>query len=392
MPESLKSLIEVQKLEQGLGTPESDLKLLSPATPVPTNRFYRPELDALRFFAFFGVLLHHGPEVSNILSLIRAAGGFGLSMFFLLSGYLITELLLREKEQTRGIAWGLFFKRRALRIWPLYFAALAGGALIAFIPPHRYWVSPSGILLMSVFLANWTMLGSQLGPFVGHLWSISVEEQFYLLWPPVIKLGGQKLALAAATFFVASAGVWLWAFHGKGWKLWYDTPVEFLFFAAGAIIAIGTRGRPAALHGAVRGIFVIAGPFLLLVAAAIGGVGTDGLAGTARAGLYIGYVAAAAGCTLTFLAMLGMTNIPRGLIYLGKISYGLYVFHVAMLELAMRIASRYALAPDSTARMVVVDGLALILSVCAAHISYRYFEAPFLRLKERFSVVQSRPV
>jgi peptidoglycan/LPS O-acetylase OafA/YrhL len=90
------------------------------------RRFYRPELDALRFFAFLAVLLHHGPTPGHFLRLARAAGGYGLSMFFLLSAYLITELLLREREQSGRIAWGLFFARRALRIWPLYYAALAG--------------------------------------------------------------------------------------------------------------------------------------------------------------------------------------------------------------------------------------------------------------------------
>ncbi|MEI9975163.1 MAG: hypothetical protein WDO73_25780 [Ignavibacteriota bacterium] len=70
-----------------------------------TKRFYRPELDALRFFAFLSVLIHHGPTSLGLPDLIVRMGAFGLSMFFLLSAYLITELLVREREQTGTVAW-----------------------------------------------------------------------------------------------------------------------------------------------------------------------------------------------------------------------------------------------------------------------------------------------
>lgn len=92
-----------------------------------THRFYRPELDVLRFFAFLAVLIHHGPYAPGVPNLFRRMGGFGLSMFFLLSSFLITELLVREREQTKTVNWKAFFVRRALRIWPLYFAALMAG-------------------------------------------------------------------------------------------------------------------------------------------------------------------------------------------------------------------------------------------------------------------------
>lgn len=403
MAQYLKSSTDVENSDRRQGTPESHLKLLaSPAidtggiakniVPTSAKRFYRPELDALRFFAFFAVLLHHGPDGGNFLSLVRAAGGFGLSMFFLLSGYLITELLCREREQTNTVAWGLFFKRRALRIWPLYYAALAVAIILAVIPPHRYWVSPSGIVLMSVFVANWTRIGSQLGMFIGQLWSISVEEQFYLIWPPIIKLGGKTMALAASTLFAVSAGVWLYVFSGKGWRLWYDTPVEFVFFAAGAILALVTRGKPmASVNGVIRVALLITGPSLLLIAAGIGGVGTDDIAGLSRVRLYIGYSGAIAGCVSIFLAMLGMSGIPPALIYLGKISYGLYVFHAGMLFLSGCFMSALGLTSDGAVNMLFVDGVALLLSILVAHLSYRYFESPFLRFKERFAVIESRP-
>ncbi len=306
--------------------------------------FYRPELDSLRFFAFMAVLLHHGPAVGRLWGLCAAAGGFGLSMFFLLSAYLITELLLREREATGTVAWRLFFVRRALRIWPLYYAALAGAILIALVPPHKFWIAPWGAVFMSLFVANWFRVSSQLGVLVVHLWSISVEEQFYLIWPPIIKFGGATLASVASLACVALSGVWLWVFCGKGWALWYDTPVEFLFFAAGAVIALLTRRRASQRLSAVsRAILLLAGLSSLAIAARFGRIGTDFVSGITRSELYLGYGAAVAGCVLIFLAILGMSNIPSPLIYLGKISYGLYVFHLAAIHLAALLTRPFRL-------------------------------------------------
>ena len=97
-----------------------------------SKRFYRPELDAVRFLAFMAVFLHHclpiQPNGSWKVSFTMACG-FGLSVFFTLSAYLITTLLLRERAQTGTVSLPLFYKRRILRIWPLYFLALAYGAL-----------------------------------------------------------------------------------------------------------------------------------------------------------------------------------------------------------------------------------------------------------------------
>jgi peptidoglycan/LPS O-acetylase OafA/YrhL len=236
----------------------------APGVPKPVGalRFYRPELDALRFFAFLAVLFHHGPgpQGSKFLWLVCSAGGFGLSMFFLLSAYLITELLIREREQTENIAWGFFFIRRALRIWPLYYAAIVIAFVIGRIPPHSYGVSRTAIAIMALFVANCTKLAPSLGILVGPLWSISIEEQFYLIWPPILKFGGKQFALTASILIVIVSCIWLWAFSEKGWLLWYDTPVEFLFFAVGAIVALVTRGKPlCGVNTLTRYGFLIAG-------------------------------------------------------------------------------------------------------------------------------------
>jgi peptidoglycan/LPS O-acetylase OafA/YrhL len=217
------------------------------------------------------------------------------------------------------------------------------------------------------------------GPLLRPLWSISIEEQFYIIWPPIIRAGGQKFG-------------WLGVFSEKGWKLWYDTPVEFLFFAAGAIIAVAKHGKQTDRPGGVARLsLLIAGLISLVVAVRVGRIGSDYIQGLRSYTLYVGYGAAVTGCVLIFFAMLGVSHIPRLLIYLGKISYGLYVFHAGLLDLSMSLTTRLKMAPSSVSFMLFVDGLALLLCVIAAHLSYRYFEMPFLRLKERFEVVRSRP-
>ena len=245
-------------------------------------RFYRPELDALRFFAFLAVLFHHGPgpQGSKFLWLVCSAGGFGLSMFFLLSAYLITELLIREHEQTENIAWGLFFVRRALRIWPLYYAAIVIAFVIGRISPHSYRVSRTAFAVIAFFVANCTKLAPSLGILVGPLWSISIEEQFYFIWPPILKFGGKQLALVASILIVIVACVWLWIFSEKGWLLWYDTPVEFLFFAVGAIIALATHGKPFfCMNTLTRYGLLSAGLLILVSTAHFGYVGPVYVAG-----------------------------------------------------------------------------------------------------------------
>jgi peptidoglycan/LPS O-acetylase OafA/YrhL len=145
------------------------------------------------------------------------------------------------------------------------------------------------------------------------------------------------------------------------------------------------------MKGYIRAGMLIAGILSLVIASQVGGVGSDNVHGITTAMLYLGYSSAVAGCILIFCAVLGVSGIPRSLIYLGKISYGLYVFHAGSLIFSERLAMRFRHSLSSVPYMFVVDGLALCLCVLAAHLSYRYFETPFLKLKERFEVIHSRP-
>ena len=161
----------------------------------PADRFYIPALDGLRLVAFLMIFWTHtmqGPSTDAappipLYGAFRLAGAYGVPVFFVLSAFLITRLLQMEKARDGRIDIRAFYVRRTLRIWPLYFLIVAIAVAHWAFVVHRV---PSGaVLSLATFTANWYR--GFLGPidsFAAVLWSVSVEEQFYLVWPFLIGL------------------------------------------------------------------------------------------------------------------------------------------------------------------------------------------------------------
>jgi peptidoglycan/LPS O-acetylase OafA/YrhL len=322
-----------------------------------STRFNRPELDVLRFGAFLLIFLHHalphssaeypmGAPLAPALAAVARSGALGVDLFFALSSYLITELLLREHRSTGSINIQAFYIRRILRIWPLYFFALLMAS------PSLPWGYLAAFALLS---GNWVCAtaGFPASPFT-LLWSVSIEEQFYLVWPWVVRGQTRRIATCAWIMLaVASTTRIFLAANGTTHPgVWCNTLTRLDPFAAGTLLACygkQARGHP---------LCIIAGAVALVVT---GGIGAhDGW------GSIVTYPLAAGAAVTILHGSLGMGWNNRALAYLGKISYGLYVFHVAAIEFAGPIA-------------------ALPLTIVLAALSYRYLESPFLRLKERFS-------
>jgi peptidoglycan/LPS O-acetylase OafA/YrhL len=356
----------------------------SAATIAPAEkRFYRPELDALRFVAFFGVLLDHALSRGNpTLDFISRMGSFGLSLFFMLSAYLITELLLREREKTGTVNWKAFFVRRALRIWPLYYGAIAAALAISFVYPPLF-VSHVGIIEMSVFVGN--ISGWRLGILIHHLWSISVEEQFYLIWAPVMRFWGARGAGIASAIFIAVAGVWVLLFWIKADALWYATPIELLFFAGGSILALALHRREMRLETWSRIVLLGASAVYFIWAAQLNVFSPKG----DLMHIALGYSFALVACVALFGAIYGVRSVPKWCVYLGKISYGLYVYHLTAVYFVEHFIVRLKINAQIGYLLSVV--LSLTLTAAVASLSYQYFEKPFLAMKEKFAVVKSRP-
>ena len=364
--------------------------------------FYRPGLDILRVLAFLLVFIAHGllssVDQPSQIGAIARAGEFGVCIFFFLSSYLITELLLREKRDTGTIATKAFYLRRILRIWPLYFAMItAAGCFGLFSPSHS--VPLAWIVALLLLFTNWYTVDHGYPPrFLFPLWSISLEEQFYLVWPWLVKYLSPSALLGVAGLLVLAAYLAIAVLLGQGQSLdpglWVNSLVQFQFFALGTAVAIWLRGRSPQLSLTLRCLLFAAGLLCLRGAQAAVFSNDPGLPHDFQH-IAPRFLIALLGCLCLFFSLLQVTagRIQRPLIYLGKISYGLYVYHIIWLDLSRDLLGRLShgrLAPLTFHLSAMA--LALPATIATATLSYRYLESPFLRFKKRFTLVSSRPV
>jgi len=384
--------------------PEPQVAAVDPRTAA---RFYRPELDVLRFCAFFLVFIHHHfPSVAGQynphlgkwfaigVSTISAAATYGVDIFLALCSYLITELLLREKARTGTVDVKWFYIRRILRIWPLYFfflaLALASNGLI---PNER--VSVKAVVAFLLFSGNWWMMsGLRAVSVINPLWSLSVQEQFYFAWPPLVRnLGERGLLVAAGIMLFVSNAMRLaifWAHLGSERYIKFNSFTRLDPIALGIIAAILLRGRSPRLSNVRRALLFVTSFAMLWAAAVFLHPEADGVEAVQLLSV-IGYPLVALssiGIVLSVLASAPPWYAWKPLVYLGRISYGLYVFHLLGLKLADVIGAHASFG----SRLVKGQGLlGFLLTLAMAMISYHALEKPFLRMKERFAHVPSRP-
>lgn len=338
---------------------------------------YRPELTGLRAVAVAVVVAQHWLQPGFPL------GEVGPSLFFVLSGYLMSGIIWKEGiHPGAGRGWGrrlgIFYLRRALRILPAYYAALLGCALLplAAVRAHPVWFLLPGANLLIYHSRGWP-------DGVGHFWTIAVEMQFYLLWPWVLGLIGRRprwllaLAVSAALFRL------LWASYAGSNMVHLLLPVSFDVFALGALLRLA-EGRPW-LGRLAQGRYVAlawAGWVLLRLLPAVGGWATaqaSWLAGTEF--LTVGWLLLPARPG----RQLGLGH-PL-LHWVGQRSYAMYLFHLPLLIFWQRLV--YHVVPGAADRTVLMGrwpvllvlGPALLLLSAA---SWRWLEQPIDQLKERF--------
>jgi len=370
---------------------------------VARRSFYRPELDVLRFFAFLAVFLFHFSHpvdfyvAHGIPRLVAApvnglltGGVFGVDLFFVLSAYLITELLLREKEQCGSLDVRGFYLRRILRIWPLYFFYIGVALFPVFNPGNVFnWKYAAAY----VFLAgNWSVVawGWPMHSIIGALWTVSIEEQFYLSWPPIVrKLSRNRIALAAMIMLVVSnlTRVAMILIHGGQNSVWCNTLARLDPIVAGILLAAVLRGTIPAFSTSARVAMLVTGIVSFALVANYWKIHEPQTLKWIPT--LFGFPVVAGSATLILLSVLGIsTHIPRSLVYLGKISYGLYVYHA----LANQLSNMIVPAQRSFLQLAMRPTLAFAITLVLAAISYAVLETPFLKLKERYTHVASRPV
>src|SRR5712671_5532594 len=219
------------------------------------ERFYRPELDVLRFFAFFGVFIFHAAPrtmdfynaagyphwLSSLLIPAFGAGAYGVDLFFALSAYLITSLLLRERAATGALDLRGFYLRRILRIWPLYLAFVAFAAVFGALVPEQH-LPMRYVIGYTLLAGNWVYVFYGLpASFAVPLWTVSIEEQFYLAWPLALRKASIRTIaiVAVGILLVANAWrVWLAMSAATVERIEYNTFTRLDPIAFGILIAL----------------------------------------------------------------------------------------------------------------------------------------------------------
>ncbi|RNL60442.1 acyltransferase [Nocardioides marmoriginsengisoli] len=346
---------------------------------------YRPELDGIRAFAVLAVIAFHA-------ALKPATGGWlGVDIFFVLSGYLITLVLVREHDRSGAVSLRDFWVRRLLRLYPALLVMLVlgaffygtlgdGGTFVGYLKT----AAGAGLYVENLL---WGLGGSELGH-LGHTWSLAVEMQFYLVWPLVV--GWLLLRRSRATAWVVGGILVSYALfvlqsapEADRFPMAYYVPWTRAFeLLLGALVALVLAARPARDPDApaVRRWtgWLIGGAFgVLLLAGWTFSIYTDQRS-------IIWQSPAAALLTVALLVHLdGVRTSGVGallswapLVWIGKVSYGAYLFHYPVIMVLMKHT-------DLGARLLFVVGTAITLAISA--LSWQYVERPALRLKSRFA-------
>jgi peptidoglycan/LPS O-acetylase OafA/YrhL len=336
--------------------------------PPPWRLGHRPALDGLRGLAVLMVLWGHTRIVGD-----RAAT-LGVTLFFVLSGFLITSLLLEEREETGRINFPAFYVRRALRLLP------ALGLLIVIVGivmvlEGRAGDLPADVVPAMFYFANWAAADGADLRYFEHTWSLSVEEQFYIVWP------------ASLLFIITFANRWRFVLIAAliaasvAWRFFFAAQGDLLRWANGS----DTRGD-ALLIGCLLALAISAGyrlPFRRVTVALVVIV-------MVMLSLVPDYNAMTYGVTVMALAsalLVGwFVERPAGvlawgpLMFVGRISYGLYLWQTPVISLWI-----FYIDGPLWARALWMFGVTFAVAV----LSWRYVEAPALRLKRRWEIVRS---
>jgi peptidoglycan/LPS O-acetylase OafA/YrhL len=375
---------------------------LAPSTSVASA--YIGEVDALRCLAMTAVILQHCQ--------LLPFGWTGVWLFFVISGFAITSSLLGSGriKHTKPVLIRNFYMRRCLRIWPVYFLLVAGNIVAATSLGKGEIIS--ALPWLGTFTYNYRMiLDGEIWPANGHLWTISVEEQFYLVFPFLFAwLSKNRLAAALAvcvalgpvlrTLLSAWFGALPWDDELKAFAVMVFAPAHFDAFSLGALLALfrpflGLRLNLARLlfASAFAAALVYACIYLTINAA------SSGFNGEAFRCIYSGILwgegrqiwvySAVTGLSAALIALIlagegwlcRLCNLPL-LQPIGRISYGGYVYHAPVLMLHHALFG--GAGASSLAFSLGKFAFAYPLTLAIAFLSYRYFEAPILKLRTHF--------
>ncbi len=339
---------------------------------------YQPRLDTLRFFSVILVIISHWLPNSEFVKAIPFMGNIGVSFFFVISGYLITGNLMRLKEKKLSDAFGFFYWNRSLRIFPIYYLSLIALLFVDF----EFW--EDNAIYLFTYLTNFRILAvnNWIGVF-SHLWSLAVEEQFYLIWPLVILLvPREKIALSVYLTFFISCLLKIVVFFFVNSSFIDILPFsQFDLFMFGALLSLKSGMFDNMIRSLSKTQLLIISTSLCVLVYFTGTV-------YLLKNLSLGLIS----CFLILFMNLNF-KIHRVadfklFVFLGKISYGLYLYHnfipVVMRNLCgIERKNKFmpALLPNLNSpiyQLIIQVFLLLMVSV----MSWYLIEKPFLRFKK----------
>ena len=330
-----------------------------------------PSLDGLRAISIVLVVLSHASGTVNFESIqfLRDLGNFGVRVFFVISGFLITTLLLKEQAKTGGISIRNFYLRRTFRIFPAFyfFVAVIGALNLS----GMVSLLPGDLTHALTYTMNYHHPHAW---YMGHIWSLSVEEQFYLLWPATLALVGLRKGFRFAFAVVLAApflryGTWLWITRHEGTDQQFQNIADAL--AVGCLMAglFNLLSENPRYQRFLRSRWFYLAPLAAFAA--------NATQGHPRVWLFAGQTAA----TLAIaLCIDRFVRYPNGLFgrflnwaplrFVGLLSYSLYLWQQVFINRNSNAA-------------IAAFPLNVILAFAAALVSYYLIERPFLRLKDR---------
>jgi len=344
-----------------------------------------PQLNGIRGIAILLILFVHFFG-HGFLRYIFYFGWSGVDLFFVLSGFLITGILL-DTKQDRGY-FRNFWIRRILRIFPLYYAVLF---VFAFISPHypvTAWFGKYQIYFWT-YTSNYLVLEKGFFPPLGHFWSLAIEEQFYLFWPFIVWMLKPKQLIVIAILLTV-AGIIIRHFSTNMY-IGFGLPLAHLDgLMVGSVLAVLIRRNKEWLFSHITKLF-IAQLFILTVyiAAYLLFFGINKKSTFVNLPFTFTLVSIFFGCFLVMsLQYEWLKNILTKplLLFFGKYSYGMYVFNSILYYFSNWAgADRLALA-----QKLIVYTAVFLLTIIMSYVSYNLFEVQFLRLKEKIAARQYR--
>lgn len=373
------------------------------ARPVKKERIFFPNLDGLRFFSFLAVFLFHTWDfyfnklnitgtTDEIFGFIVRNGFLGVNFFFVLSGFLITYLLIKEKMMNGKIHVINFYIRRILRIWPMFYLIVLIGLVIypflkSYMGGEEYGVKYMWTYF--VFLNNFDLMVHQSPSVLSVLWSVAVEEQFYLCWPLILSLVHIKKFPFVFLFIIAGSLVFRF-FHVHDEKvLLYHTFAVIGDMAMGGLAAyliiFNNRFKQWIEHlrkGFIGAIYLVT---LLTV--------------LFRGDIFQGYfiIIERLCFSILFAFIILEQNFASHSLWKlansktiskwGIFTYGLYCLHLLALSLSEILMRKAGFNMGNPFMLLLTGLIALALSIVIAILSYNYFEKRFLNLKDKFAFI-----